>query len=325
MMMSVIIATRDRAPLLATTLHALAQQQLSGDGFEIVVVDNASTDDTAGVVAAAARGGMPVAYLYEEKPGKSHALNAAVLRARGDVFVFTDDDVLPSPGWLAAYAQAFRETGADFAAGRIEPLWEAPPPAWMSPALYGVLAVADGGTERLPIREGAKDDIMPLGANMAVRRYVVDQVGGWNPRLGKLQGTLRTGEDHDFFLRMIQAGYEGIFEPAASVRHRVPAERLRLRYFHRWFYDNGRIEAQMEETYPTTDNYLFDIPRYLWRQALSDLAGLFVGLVRLDVKQTVAKATRLEWFVGYLFYRWSPRRRRSVPQLAANTAPLPPG
>ena len=325
MMLSVIIATRDRAPLLASTLDALARQNASEHPFEIVVVDNASTDDTPIVVESAARRGAPIVYLHEPKPGKSNALNAAVSHARGDVLVFTDDDVLPSPGWLAAYARAFQETDADFAAGRIRPIWEAPPPAWMSPALYGVLAVGDGGTQRIAIRQGAKDDIMPLGANMAIRRHVLDRVGSWNTQFGKLQGTLRTGEDHDFFLRMIDAGYHGIYEPAASVEHRVPAKRLRLSYFCRWFYDNGKVEAQMEDRHSTTDSYVFHIPRYLWRQALGDFAGLLVGLVSLDTKRVVARFTRLEWFAGYVRYRWSVRRRRSIPRVAAHAAPLPPG
>jgi glycosyltransferase involved in cell wall biosynthesis len=324
MMISVIIATRDRAPLLATTLDALSRQQGSEYSLEIVVVDNASKDDTALVVDAAARRGSPIVYLYESRPGKSHALNAAILRARGDVIVLTDDDVLPAPGWLAAYARLFRETEADFAAGRIQPLWEAPPPKWLSPALYGVLAIADGGTSRLPIRQGAKDDVMPIGANMAIRRRVLDRVGGWNPQLGKLQGTLRTGEDHDFFLRMIQAGYQGIFEPAASVEHRVPAERLRLRYFLRWFHDNGQVEAQLEDGHPTTHSYLLKIPRYLWRQALGDAGGLFLGFATFDARRAVSSLTRLGWFAGYLRHRWTPRRR-PAPQVTPHTVPLPPG
>ena len=323
MTISVIIATRDRAAQLADTLAAITAQQ--DQPFEIVVADNASKDDTATVVEAASRRGSQIVYIYEPKPGKSNALNTAIARARGDLLVFTDDDVLPSTGWLAAYARVFQETDADFAAGRILPRWQVPPPAWMSPALHGVLSVADGGTRRLSIRDGAKDAIMPLGANMAVRRRVLDRIGGWNTDLGKLQGTLRTGEDHDFFLRMIDAGFHGVFEPEALVEHRVPAERLKLRYFHRWFYDNGKIDAQMEARYPTTDSYFLGLPRYLWRQALSDVGGVLLGLVTLNAKRLVASITRLEWFAGHVVYSWTSRRRRSTPHVAARTAPLPRG
>lgn len=313
-MISVVIATRDRAPLLAETLNAIvAQQQWPGQSFEVVVVDNASTDATPAVVEAiAARSSVPVVYLREERSGKSCALNTALAHVRGDLLVFTDDDVLPDPGWLAAYVRAFEESGADFAAGRIFPLWEAEPPRWMSPALHGVLAIPDGGPVRLPLGRDVNVQIMPIGANMAVRRRVVDRIGGWDPSLGKLQGTLRTGEDHEFALRMTTAGFTGVYEPAASVRHRVPADRLRKAYFRRWFYDNGTIVAGLENHYPTTDRYILNTPRYLWRDALVRLFSMLRALVARDSAGVTAGTMRLVWFAGYVKARLVQRRAAAV-------------
>jgi glycosyltransferase involved in cell wall biosynthesis len=310
-MISVVIATRDRAELLQGTLESLRRQESPGCPFEILIVDNASTDATPEVVnRAASLSPVPIVYLTESKPGKSHALNTAVGHARGDLLVFTDDDVLPSPGWLAAYARSFSETGADYAAGRILPLWEALPPRWLSPELYGVLAIPDGGTRRLPVSGGINEHIMPLGANMAVRRHVLDRVGGWNPELGKLKGTSRTGEDHEFALRVAAAGYAGIYEPEAAVLHRVPADRLRLGYFVHWFYDNGGIEARLEQEYPSTGHYVLNVPRYHWRLLFRDLGLATWGAVTCDVRRATAGAMRLAWFAGYLRGRWSGRRGR---------------
>jgi glucosyl-dolichyl phosphate glucuronosyltransferase len=302
-MISVIIATRDRAALLAATLGAIAGQEGAG-AFEVLVADNGSTDSTRAMVEAAA-GGMPVFYLREDRPGKSYALNTAVATARGNLIVLTDDDVLPSPGWLAAFRRAFDETGADFVAGRILPLWEAPPPPWMSPSLHGVLAIPDGGESRLSLGHGLNTHIMPIGANMAVRRTVVERVGGWNTSLGKLQGTLRTGEDHEFALRLVAAGAAGVYEPAAVVRHRVPADRLRRDYFQRWFHENGAIVAAIERDHPTTDRYLLNVPRHLWRRALSDAAAAALAVVKRDEKRAAAAEMRLRWFAGYAGARWS--------------------
>jgi glycosyltransferase involved in cell wall biosynthesis len=312
-MISVVIATRDRAPLLAATLDAVCAQQSPGCPFEILIVDNGSVDETPQVVAAAARrSSVPVVYLTEQKSGKSHALNTAVGHARGDLLVFTDDDVLPAPGWLAAYAQAFSETGADYAAGRILPLWEAPPPRWLTHSLHGVLAVQDGGTRRLALT-GIHDQVMPIGANMAIRRHVLDSVGGWNPRLGKLKNTLRTGEDHEFALRLVAAGFAGVYEPGASVRHRVSADRLRLAYFLRWCYGNGAIEAGLEEDYPSSAHYLFRVPRYLWRRLATDLVSGVSGIVTADAGRSTNGAMRLAWFAGYLRGRWhGARHARNV-------------
>lgn len=304
MMISVLIATRDRAPLLAATLDALAVQQWPGP-YEVLVVDNGSKDATRSVVeTAAARSTAPVLYRHEPRPGKSHALNTAVLHAHGDLLVLTDDDVLPGPNWLAAYAHAFENPTLDFAAGRILPLWEAQPPRWMSPALYGVLAIPDGGTVRLPLGKRLNDHIMPIGANMAIRRQVIDRVGGWNPDLGKLLNTLRTGEDHEFALKMTKANLRGMYEPDAWVRHRVPADRLTRAYFRRWFFDNGTIVAGFEPLFPTTTHYVLGVPRYLWRQALGSCASVIRGAATADPKRVAAGEMRVLWLAGYVWGRW---------------------
>ena len=318
-MISVLIASRDRARLLAKTLQTLSRQEPPGCPFEIIVVDNASTDDTAAVVSAAAREcPAPLVYLRETRPGKSHALNTALGRARGDLLALTDDDVLVSPDWLGAFARAFAQTDADFAVGRILPLWEAPPPRWLSPALYGVLAIPDAGTRRLTIAPGVNDHVMPLGANMAIRRHVAERVGGWNPDLGKLQGTLRTGEDHEFALQMMAAGFTGVYEPEASVQHRVPAERLRLAYFQRWFYDNGGIAAHLEERYPTADRRVLGVPRYLFRQFAGDIWSTILGAATVDIERATVGEMRAAWFAGYVGARW--RRNGGAP---SGSQPVP--
>ncbi len=318
MTITIIIATRNRAPLLAATLDALTKLERPGVPFEVLVVDNGSIDDTRAVVAQAARDtGVPIGYVTEATPGKSHALNTAVARAHGDLLVFTDDDVLPLPGWLAAYVRSFTETDADFAAGRVLPLWEAPAPAWLSPDLYGALSIVDGGTRRARLVKGAADFIMPIGANMAVRRRVFDRVGGWNPDLGKLQGTLRTGEDHEFMLKMIAAGFTGVYEPEACVRHRVPADRLRLSYFRRWFWDNGVIVAGFEREYPTTRRYLLGTPRYLWPECARELLATGWAVATWNVARASAGHVRLAWFGGYLQGLWN-HRRGHVPTSAGS-------
>jgi glycosyltransferase involved in cell wall biosynthesis len=110
-----------------------------------------------------------VRYLYVAEPGKSHAVNAALRIARGDLLAFTDDDVTPEPAWIERMSIAFNETDADFVAGRILPRWEVAPPWWVSRALYGALSVVDNGEERLTIGAGGRDAVMAQGGNMAVR------------------------------------------------------------------------------------------------------------------------------------------------------------
>lgn len=320
-MISVIVATHNRRALLERTISALAGQERPEGDLEIVVVDNASTDGTFDAVDALARrgGGHAIRLLREVRPGKSFAVNAGVSAAAGDLLAFTDDDVVPSPGWVGAIARAMDETGADFCAGRIRPLWGAAPPAWLSPALYGVLAIPDNGPERLIIRSGLNEHVMPIGANMAVRRDVIDRLGGWRPDLGKLRQTLRSGEDHEFFLRMLHAGLTGVYEPEAAVAHLVPADRLRRPYFLRWLHDNGQVVAGIERVYPPQVEFLFGVPRYLWREAASNAVRL-AALGRDCAADRFARATRLAWFAGYLRGAWSRPLAGDAPRPAAPPA-----
>lgn len=306
MFISVVIATRNRRALLARTLAAFARQTWPRDRFDIVVADNGSTDGTRDEVAAlAARPGAPsIRYLLVREPGKSFAVNAAIDAASGDLLAFTDDDVEPSPAWLARLAAALDDTGADFAAGRILPAWERPAPSWLSPALYGVLAIADNGTARQPIARGVNEHIMPIGANMAVRTSVVRRLGGLRTDLGKLEGTLRTGEDHEFFLRLIHGGCRGVYEPEALVTHLVPASRLDRRYFREWLRQNGRDVAKLEAAFDSGATRLFGVPRYMWRQALQDAAAAGRALLRRDEASRFAAALRVTWFLGYLRESW---------------------
>jgi glycosyltransferase involved in cell wall biosynthesis len=322
---SVIIATRDRQRLLGETLDALAGQSWPPGRGEIIVADNGSTDGTRAVVeAAAARTpGLPIHYLYVALPGKSAAVNAALQHARGDVLAFTDDDVLPEPEWLERLAESFAEPEVDFVAGRIFPRWEAPAPPWMSPALYGVLAVADGGDARLRIRAGAQEHPMTIGANMAVRASVVRRLGGLRPDLGKLEGTLRTGEDHEFFLRMLHGGCQGVYAPAAVVRHFVPRARLNRAYFRAWLYQNGQDVARLERAYPGKRR-LLGIPRYLWRAAADDVVGAARAAAAADAPVRFAAFVRLIWLAGYLRASWFGAAHAAVgpaiPAVAAGTS-----
>jgi len=304
---SVVIATKDRARLLGETLDALIAQQWPRDRYEIRVADNGSTDNTKHVIESAARrrGAPPIVYRYVATPGKSHAVNALFGDVTADVIALTDDDVTAEPGWLSAMAKAFDETGADFVAGRILPRWETDPPPWLSAPLHGVLAVPDNGETRLTLGpDGDGKDVIPIGANMAVRTSVVRRVGGLRHDLGKLSGTLRTGEDHEFFLRMLAAGCRGVYEPAALVRHFVPSDRLNRSYFRRWLFQNGQDVARLEAAHARGVRRLFGVPRYLWRQAALDAVSMVKAGMAGDPRRRFAASTRLIWFSGYVRDSW---------------------
>src|SRR5258708_4953396 len=100
MLVSILICTRNHAASLRETLHSLAQVHLPETlSCELIVVDNGSTDDTAAVVRSSAFPQIPVRYLHEPRPGKGHAYNTGLAEARGNILLFTDDDVRLPRQW----------------------------------------------------------------------------------------------------------------------------------------------------------------------------------------------------------------------------------
>lgn len=247
MTISVIITSYNRAPLLQATLAQL-RTQLFEPGDEIIVVDNASTDDTPRVIDAAS-GDFPARFvaLREAMPGKTPALNAGIAAARGDILALTDDDVLVAEDWLPAIRHVFAPGRVDLAGGRVDPLWEQAAPSWLQlesdgtfSAMASPLALLHyGGAQPLIGRTA-------VGANLVVRRRVHDAIGGFAPHLGRRRGTLLCGEDHDFCLRATAAGYRCEYRPEIRVRHHVPAARTTLRYYTRWFFWSGVTNAMLE-------------------------------------------------------------------------------
>ena len=131
-MLTIALCTWNRSKVLEKALHAFTQLvRPAGLHWEVVVVDNNSTDDT-GDVLAAFQGRLPLRPVCEPTPGASHARNRAVSEARGEAMLWTDDDAVVDPGWMTSYAQALAANpGVALFGGPIEPLFEVPPPAWL--------------------------------------------------------------------------------------------------------------------------------------------------------------------------------------------------
>lgn len=299
---SIVIATYNRAALLDDCLGHLARQRfLPGD--EVLIADNGSTDHTAAVVARHARAfPAPLTRLQVPIAGKSHAVGAALRIASGDVVAFTDDDVSVSPEWLTALREGLFDPRVALVGGPIEPRWEHQPPGWLQLALCqrlgAPLGLVDYGSEEAPL--GSRTF---LGANMAVRRAVLQQVGGYATHLGKLRGTLLSGEDHDLCQRIQAAGYDARYLPSARVSHWIPAERMRVGYFLRWFYWSGITNATMDAGRRPAKT-LFGVPAHLVRQFVQGVAGAVASSLRGQLPAAVDRALDSAFAAGYAARRW---------------------
>ncbi len=219
---SVLVSTCNRAPDIARLLECLEQQQLSADRrWELVVVDNNSTDQTATVVRnVETTNPYPIRYLFERRQGKSHALNSGLTVARGRLIAFTDDDVLPPSGWLQGIIDFFEAHPDATCIGGAVHLYN-PDDAPVSIRLATEPATANATTfdaNYIPI----------MGCNMAMRAGLIRQIGAFDVKLGP--GTrLVAAEDLDYLYRVVRAGHQIHYAPDILVLHnhgRSTAEEL---------------------------------------------------------------------------------------------------
>ena len=310
---TVVVCTYNRCENLRDTLRALKGQVVDGGlALEILVVDNNSSDQTKAVVEEAARvSRWPLRYTFERLQGLTHARNRSIQEARGEWVAFTDDDVLPEPDWVASLWHTAQAFNADAAGGRILPLWQSPPPAWLvrQRELLGALTLVDRGPE--PLIATLRDAYFIFGANMAFKKTLFEQLGLFRTDLGVVGNTAMRGEDTEFVVRAVQAGKRVVYAPEAVVRHKVPAERMRLAYFRRVKFHTGRSEALM------WSEPVSRMPRWLIRKCLEDgiriLAAYGRGNIWLGVECKLTFWRRLGQLAG------TAKRPDRIPQLANTT------
>ena len=304
---SVVIATYNRAALLDECLQHLSSQPFV-DGDEVIVVDNGSTDNTSELVQRChTRFGVPLRLLHEPQPGKSHALARALTVAAGDALAFLDDDVIVDAGWLTAVRTTMSDPGVALMGGRVVPRWESTVSEWMrvAPAHHARLGAPLGLLEYPPdvVQLGPRT---VLGANMAVRREVFEAVGGFATHLGKLRGTLLSGEDHELCLRVQRAGFRAVYVPEAVVHHWVPAERARVSYFVNWFYWSGITNAILDaRSGPTAHGRtLRGLPLYLAKRAAIAALASCRAMLRGRRDTALHHAIDVAFAAGYAAERW---------------------
>jgi glucosyl-dolichyl phosphate glucuronosyltransferase len=313
---SIVIATHNRAVELRQTLDSLARLR-TADDWEVLVVDNNSTDDTREVITTHAKTfPAPLQYLFETQPGRSPALNAGIRAARGRIIATTDDDVRVPADWLDQAGAALDALGCDYVGGRVLPIWNGPRPGWLperSGRHWAVIALLDYGPESIEF--GAR---MPLGVNMAFRRSVFDRAGLWNPGVGRRAGTLLGQEVREWCVRARTAGLRGCYAPAMIVEHVIPAARLTKKYFRRWYYWRGAARAILfaqsgldpETPQQTTLDFtrvpqIFGVPRYLYRKALVVMGRWVRDLSRRDIVSSFERELWMCFFAGFIRQRWN--------------------
>ena len=263
--LSIITPTLNRAKFLKWAINSFVAQDFPPGQFEIIVVDNGSTDATRQEVEAIIAAGQShaIRYVYEPEPGLLSGRHRGAQEAKGDILVFTDDDTEATPKWLAAITTAFEDPTVHLVGGPSLPKFETMPPTWMSPYFSldgehlscGTLSLIDLGNNILEI-----DPCQVYGLNYAIRKTTLFEVGGFNPdcipkHLQHFQGDGETG----LSIKIREKGYKSIYHPGAMVYHLIPSSRLTVKYFEKWYFYWGVCDSYTNIRKSKTVNGISDL------------------------------------------------------------------
>ena len=329
--LSVVISTYNRGPLLADAVRSVLAQRTDGPSFELIVVDNNSTDDTRATVQSLIEGDRRVRYVFEPRQGVSHGRNAGIAAARAPIVAFTDDDVRAQPDWTSVIRQAFEDhPWADFVGGRVLPRWPGPVPRWLTPEHWAPLALVDYGAE--PLRVDLDRPICMLTCNVAYRRATLARTGAFDPRFQHRPGARSACEDWELQLRVMRAGGAGLYLPSMVMEADVQPNRLDRRYHRQWHLDHGRAVTDLLGPNQMFDSRGVPVPRppgsrtllgaspWIYREVLTGSWAAAVALCtgRRDVAFTAE--CRVREALGLLAGSRERWRDRATPGIAAGNA-----
>lgn len=242
--LSVIIPTRNRARFLADALKSIEQNELPRHRYEVLVIDNGSTDETRRVANEAGARLQNLRYFFETEPGLHAGRHRGLKEAEGDILVYTDDDIRALPSWLATIADVFSDPRVAMAGGNNYPDFQAAVPDWLQqlwsePGNDGQVL---GSLSILSLRDGRRE-ISPLsvwGCNFSIRKQVLVDAGGFHPDAMPKERLQFRGDGETHVSRYVQDNaLTCIFDSGASVYHAVPAERMTFDYFRQRAFNQG--------------------------------------------------------------------------------------
>jgi len=234
---SAVVCTRNRSAYLRKCLAALEKQTLSARDYEIIVVDNGSTDDTPRVVRSFCERNKNFIYVHEAKAGLSIARNAGIGASSGEFVAFTDDDAEPDLTWLNRILARFQEHPSDvgMVGGDVLPVWELERPSWLGdPLLRPLSAGLKWSTEPRFLRSGE----WLVEVNSGYRKSTLVRLGGFPEHLGRIGELLLSG-DGGLNVLIERAGLRLFYDPAILVRHYIPASRTTKAWFRRRAFWQG--------------------------------------------------------------------------------------
>jgi glucosyl-dolichyl phosphate glucuronosyltransferase len=326
---SVVISTYNRGDGLRDTLESLLAQAQDSPAYEVLVVDNNSTDNTKAVIESfAARSDGRLRYLFESRQGVSFGRNTGVNAARGSIIAFTDDDVIVAADWIARIHEAFEtHQDVDYLAGKLLPRFQVPPPAWLTYANTSPLTIRDAGDEPMFSVRGHYFSGWAT-ANFGIRRAMLE-------RSGLFATDFPRGEDLELIVRIWRANGRGMYAPKVVVTHKIPADRLTKAYHRMWHTREGDIRARVrfKEIFQAdrritseplmSSPLLLGSPVFLHRQLFEFGARWLMASIRRDEAQAFFNECRFRQSFSYVRTRFREHMSSGRVSLLSEIAVLP--
>ena len=299
MLVSVVICSYNRAAYIGGALDSLYQQTASKDNFEVIVVDNNSTDDTEQVVAKWRAENQEGNFHYstETNQGASFARNTGAAAAKGQWLCFMDDDAIATPTYIENIIQHIHaKPEAIGFGGRIIPKYIPSEPKWMS---YYVSSLV-GNFDYAPTACAFENGKYPIESNMIVKKEVYDSIGGFNTQIPGVVGTLRIGgEGKELFYKILALGHTIYYDPSICVHHVVEVKKLTPEYMYRVASGIGRGERTRTLNISRLA-YIQKIVEYIFKLGASILLGIKYSLQGSPAKAWPVIQFRIDALKGLL-------------------------
>jgi glucosyl-dolichyl phosphate glucuronosyltransferase len=219
-LLSLVLCTYNNADSLKITLGQLLEQKLCDPNqVEFIIINNNSSDQTQLVIENAGFGQLNYQYFIEARQGLSHARNLGVSKAKGDYILFTDDDADIPPDWIQKYINHLNQNPIDAAFGKIEIIWDKPKPWWYDERYRGFFAMIDHGSEAFAVTSSRRHPF--YGKNFCVKKSIICDIGGFDPKLGRKGSSLLGSEEIALFIYLLKQKKSIWYYPDIIVGHRL--------------------------------------------------------------------------------------------------------
>ena len=299
---SLIICSYNRARNLPDCFDHLLKQQNSNDiNWELILVDNNSSDNTRAVVEKyTTETDLPIRYAFEAQQGLSYARNHGIGLAQGTWVAFIDDDIRVCDVWLKTLHDTFVLHDCDAVGGRIHIESPQSLPQWISHDMYGFLGHQDFGTQAHKM-DGYNE--FPFGGNMAVHRRVFDKIGVFDTQLGRRgEGSksdeLFKGEETDFFHRLADTGGDFRYHPDLLVLHKILPYQLEKKFFLTLHKNAGILKAQKDTRHHRRT--FTGIPLFVFTQYFRSISNYLLQVFKDGGNSAFRKRMNIAYFTGMM-------------------------